>query len=362
MTEEREVFLNTRVETDTEKCPSCGGTMVFDPATQTLRCDHCGNIRDIVKDFAVVEHDIAEGFAQAERVGKDEQVSYKCDNCGAEVVINSDESAKLCPFCGTSHIVRLGSYDGIKPQVVIPFQLTAEAACDCAKKWAKRRIFAPSKFKKNLEAENTRGVYEPCFTFDSATTSYYVGRVGDRHTRTVGVGKNRRTETYVVYRNVSGTFIKNFDDVMVATNSKFDQNSLDALSPFKSEAACVYDRKYISGYACDKYTKELPDSWTAAKKIIDKDLRKSIERSLHCDVVDYLNVSTKHENVTYKYLLLPVYRTSYRYKGKDYGVSINGSTGKASGKTPLSPIRVGIAVVVGLAIAIGLVALIAKYL
>lgn len=335
--------------------------MVFDPNTQTLKCEHCGNTLEIVKDKDVVEHDIAEGFAAAETVGADEQAAYRCDNCGANVVMNADEIANICPFCGTSHIAKLGSFSGLRPQVVVPFCVGASDAAEFAKKWAKKRIFAPRKFKKSLSPDKTHGVYEPCFTFDSDTFSTYVGRVGDRHTRTVGSGKNRRTETYIVYRHVSGTYSKFFDDVTVAANDNFTQKELRAVSPFRLSDACVYESKYLSGFVAEKYNKDLPESWNDAKKMMDETIRENIKNSLHCDVIDYLNISTRHSSVTYKYVLLPVYVISYTYGGKRYGIKVNGSTGKAHGKTPLSPVRVAIAAVIGAAAVVGIIALLVHF-
>lgn len=342
------------VETQFVKCDACGGNMSFDPVTQKLKCDHCGNTVDIEKDFNVKENDIEKGFENAEKWDPKEQVTYRCENCGAVVAVGAGEEATMCPFCGTSHVIRAEDLAGIRPQVVIPFQFGADKAGEYSRKWAKGRLFAPRKFKKSLSSENFRGVYEPCFTFDSNTVSRYVGRVGDRHTRTVGSGKNRRTETYYIYRNVSGQFDHFFDDVMVATNDNFGQSMMDKLAPFKTKAACVFESKYLSGYYADRYRKDLKESWGDAKNIIDRKLRSMIKATLHCDVVEYLNVYTQHNGVTYKYVLLPVYMHQYRFRKKNYPVYINGSTGKVKGKTPVSPLRVAIATVLGAAVAVGL--------
>ena len=84
---------------------------------------------------------------------------------------------------------------------------------------------------------------------------------------------------------------------------------------------------------------------------MDGRIRAEIVSTLRCDVVDYLDVSTRHSAVTYKYLLLPIFYMVYRFKKKDYRVMINGSNGKTRGKTPVSPLRVAIAVILGLALA-----------
>ena len=344
-----------KIETHSIKCPSCGGNMIFDPNKQIMRCEHCGREDAIDKNKDVLENDILEGFEKVERISKGEQAVYKCRNCGAVVVVNSDESASICPFCSTTHIFKEGSFSGIRPQVVLPFKFGGEEASVYAKKWAKRRIFAPRKFKKDLSAENMHGVYEPCFTFDSKTQSTYSGRVGYTRTRTVGSGKDRRTETYIEYRFVSGNYNKFYDDVLVANNANFDQSKINALAPFDFSGQCVYEHKYLSGFSAEAYQKGVKDGWEDAKRIIDGRIYNEIRTSLHCDVVDYLNVSTMHTSVTYKYILLPVYLMNYRFKGKMFSVMINGSNGRVKGKTPISPIRVIIAVLLGLAALIGLI-------
>lgn len=349
------------VDTYHAKCKNCGGAMVFDPATQGLKCPFCESTETIEKDFSVKENDIELGFSEAEKWNPDEQVTYRCDNCGAVVVLSVDEEASTCPFCGTTHIAKEGSFDGIRPHTVIPFQITQDCAIDLSKKWAKKRIFAPSKFKKSLSVDKIKGIYEPCFTFDSQTFSTYEGRVGDRRTRTVGTGKDRRTETYVVYRRVSGTYNMFYDDVMVATNNNFSQKDLDTLSPFDTSSACVYEKKYLSGYMADGYQKNLDESWQDGKAIISKSIRSEIIAGLYCDVVDYLNVSTSFSDVTYKYMLIPVYTLVYPFNNKRYTLRVNGSTGKVRGKTPVSPIRVAIASILGVALVAFLVWLIGTY-
>ena len=141
---------------------------------------------------------------------------------------------------------------------------------------------------------------------------------------------------------------------MIASNSNFTQTDLDGLAPFDTAQACVYESKYLSGFVADGYQVDLEYCWNGAKRAMDSAIRADIRSRLHCDVVDYLNVSTTHSGVTYKYLLLPVYTLVYRYKKKNYTVRVNGSTGKVKGQTPISAIRVIIAVLLGL----GLVALV----
>lgn len=89
-----------------------------------------------------------------------------------------------------------------------------------------------------------------------------------------------------------------------------------------------------------------------AKESIKYKLNGSIERKImeenHADRIRNLRIESSFSKLTYKYLLLPVWISSYKYKEKVYQFMVNGQTGKVSGKTPISIPKIvitGIAVV-----------------
>ena len=351
---------DNRINTITARCSNCGGSMAFSPTHQALKCEHCDTLVDIVTSKDVMEIALENAFSQTEQWGEEESV-YRCENCGAEVIVNGKTHATVCPYCDTPHVVKSEDLAGLKPNAVYPFVLTKEQAIQNAHTWAKKKFFAPRKFKKNLRAENVRGVYQPCFTFDSQTVSYYTGRIGKRYTKTVGSGKNRRTETYIVWRNISGTFTRGFDDIMVNTTQTYSQSTLDKLLPYDINTLVNFEQKLLTGYVAKRHEKDLPTSWGDAKNIMDSILRREILGQYVYDVVSYLNVDTTHSAVTYKYVMLPVYILNYTYKNKTYSVYINGNTGKVTGKTPISPLKVALAVLLGVAVVGGLAYLIYTY-
>ena len=328
------------VETQTVKCENCGSNMVFDPDLKTLECPHCGSKKEFGQTILASEQDLRAGLLSVNEWKKEDAVIFACENCGAKVVLKNGESASFCPFCGTSHVRKTDELLGIKPHALIPFCFGYEKAVEFGKNWAKKRFFAPSKFKKNIKTDNVNGVYTPCFTFDSQTISYYEGRIGKTKTRTVGSGKNRRTETYVVWRNICGTYNSKFDDVLITAGSKLGQNQLDKISPFNTNDSQVYEEEYLLGFMAYHYDSQLDDCWNDAKTKIDKELRSQILSQYVYDRVAYLNVSTTHQNVTYKYVMLPVYVGNYKYNKKVYNFFVNGSTGKVTGKTPVSLLKV----------------------
>ena len=160
-----------KVETESVKCAGCGANMIFDADLQTLYCPHCGSKKELGESKIAREKDIFDGLSADSAWKADETTVFRCENCGAKVVLAKMETAKTCPFCGTAHVQKTEELAGLKPDAVLPFTFGREKALEYSKAWAEKRFFAPRKFKKNLNAENVNGIYTPCFTFDSHTFS-----------------------------------------------------------------------------------------------------------------------------------------------------------------------------------------------
>lgn len=340
-----------QANTEHQKCPNCGGNMAFDPKKQALVCPFCETSIDFKSDLEVEEKDIETAFALAEKW--EDTCVVTCDNCGAKFVMSNEDVAVKCPYCDTSHVRKSAELSGVKPNAIYPFLYTAKEAEINSKKWAKRRIFAPRKFKKNIEADNIHGVYQPFFTFDSDTYSIYQGRLGETKTKTVRTKDGTTTKTYIEWRYVRGTYSHFFNDITISAGQDVSQKVYNKISPFDINTIKVYQKEYLAGFTAKHYEKDLKTCWEESKQVMDNQIRQLILSYEGCDVVDYLNVSTTHHSPTFKYVLMPVYLLNYRYNKKDYRVAINGNTGKVAGKTPISPLRVIIAVLLGLGVLVG---------
>ncbi|MGN1099517.1 MAG: hypothetical protein ACI4S9_04175 [Christensenellales bacterium] len=352
---------NTKIQaTDSVKCGSCGADMRFDPKTQSLLCDHCGSVVTLNAKVTNEEKDYSKLDDTAFEQWTDGR-AFRCENCGATTTFAEGEIATKCPFCGAPKIVSIDEQAGIKPMAVIPFAFTKEDARQYYLKWIKRRIFAPSGLKKSFNADTINGVYIPCWTFDSDTVSDYNGVLGEHYTVTVGSGKNRHTETRTRWFAVKGTFLRSFDDVTVEASSKMEQSDYDKIAPYPTNDACDYDSRFMAGFSAERYDKDVRESFKQAESVMRETVKREIVKKYNADVVQYLNVEMKHTHTTYKYVLLPVWVCSYKYKDKEYRFYTNGKSGKTGGKTPVSPVRAGFAVFLGIALLVLIIYLLMTY-
>lgn len=339
---EQEFQERVDVETTPEfvKCPGCGSNLEFNPQKQVLSCLHCGTEVDFDKNKEYQEISLIEAFDSANVVDEGSKV-YRCENCGAEVVIDATEVATECPFCSTPFVINSQSLKGLKPNAVYPFLVDKSSAKAFIKNKVKKSFFCPKNLKKDTDIKTLHGVYYPCFTFDSQTFSSYEGKVGYRRTRTVRDSRgNTRTETYTEWRYISGTISLNFDDITITATNKITQKTLDKILPYNINDICVYERKFLSGFCASHYDKDIKLCWEEAKGVMDSMIKRAITNKYNCDTVAYINTSTSHNNVTYKYVLMPVYHFDIKYKKKEYSLKMNGTNGKITGKLPVSPLKV----------------------
>ena len=342
---EEKLYSDDNVATSIQKCPNCGGEMVFDAELQKTKCLYCGGTFDISNNSTVTEQDI-DSLLNDATVWKEADV-YRCQTCGAKQIISNQEVAHVCPFCGTSHIVKTEELPGLKPQGVVPFKMPIEKVSDCALKWVKKRFFAPRAFKKSAKPENIHGVYNPVFTFDSETKSSYEGRLG----RAV----HTQNETHINYFNISGNIDVNFDDLLVQASSSITTTTLNKISPFSTNNAPAYTDKYLRGFKASTYNKDGKACWEESKDLMKSRIEKNILSRYTYDVKDYLNIKTAYLKQKYKYVLVPVYVGHNTYKGKLYNFYVNGENGKVTGKTPLSPFKVTVAVILGILFVAGII-------
>ncbi len=338
--------------TETAKCPSCGANLVYSPETRGLKCPYCGTEEKLEQNNFCAEQDIDRLFAERRDEWSSETKVFRCSNCGATTVISRKELSKKCAFCGTDNIVELSDMSGMRPDAVLPFLLTKENAEDKLKGWAKRKTFAPGKFKKSVKAEQIFGNYSPSFTFDADTVSSYRGTLGRYYytTHTVN-GKTVRTQ-HIRYFPISGTHRASFDDVLIQASDNIPQSTLDKLQPFDTNGSQKYSADYMYGFTATQYKKDGKECWKTARRLMYDEVKSRILAGYSYDVVSSFDVNMNCRNVTYKYVLLPLYVGHYTFNKKIYNFFVNGRNGKVAGKTPLSPVKVG-------ALVLGIIAIIA---
>lgn len=335
----------SKMEVDVYICENCGGNMVFDIGSQKLKCPNCDTEQDIISNKNIKEYDFYKyDLLEKKSSWGNEVDSIICDSCGAEAVIEKNQTALFCSFCGSSQVLKSKQEAGITPEGVLPFKIDKYMAQESLEKWIKKRWFAPNNLKVLYETESLKAIYVPYWTYDADTVSNYSGEGGEyyyvteeRNGKSVRVRKTR-------WHNVSGVVYESFDDILVNASKNFQESLMRNIEPYNTKAIEGYKPHFLSGYIAERYSKGMKECFNIARDRMDGVIISKAKSDIlkRYDTSRSVRVRTTYNNLKYKHVLLPVWTSNYDYRGKKFIYVINGQTGKINGKHPFSHIKIAL--------------------
>ncbi|UII77467.1 DNA helicase PriA [Flagellimonas sp. HMM57] len=328
-----------------KSCANCGAELKYKPGTTNITCEYCGHEESITIDENGFEE--LELYPYLKEMGAQkhsEEISMlHCKNCGANQHVEENYKSLHCVYCSMPLVIA-DAYkeEWILPGAVLPFQIEKEKSFTIFKKWVDRLWWAPNKLKKAaLDPQFTKGLYLPYWTFDAQLYASYTGKRGEYYYETQSYrdsnGKKqtrrvRKTRWYSASGNVSGfvddTLIKASKQKTGRIPNKIARWNLKKLQPFNSN--------FLSGFVTEKYTIPLEQGHLQSKEVAHNIATRWCKQDIGGDTqrINSMDMSLSEE--TFKHILLPVYVSAYRFKGKEYNFFINGENGQISGTRPYS--------------------------
>jgi DNA-directed RNA polymerase subunit RPC12/RpoP len=357
-------------------CKACGAKLDFDPATHALKCPYCGHLEKIDAGGAaagkVHSYDdfLAHGTGESTVSGRSQQV--KCDNCGAEVLLEDKVVVSQCPYCACPLSNQPEAAQAmIAPDWLLPFAVDNRKAIAAFNAWLVALWFAPNELKKFANLGRLNGVYVPFWTFDSKTFTKYTGLRGDNYTETEyytdtetyledGETKTRQVQKSrqaikTRWTPVSGQVRRYFQDVPACASKSLPEYYTGTLTPKELHQLESFRPEYLSGFTTERYSIGPKEGFEMARAVMDVEIRRICCQDIGGDQQQLQTVHTRHDDVKFKHLLLPVWLASYRYRETSYQVLVNGQTGHVVGDRPYSWVKIVGLIAVILAVILALV-------
>ena len=324
------------------KCPNCSGSIVFDTASQKMKCPYCDTefeletLQQYDEDLKMTEADnmvwdTALG-AEWSAEDRDNVRIYVCQLCGGEVVGEATTAATSCPYCD-SPIIMKGMLSGeLKPDYVIPFKFDKDAAKEGMKKHLKGKKLLPKAFKSENHIDEIKGIYVPFWLFDAEVDAKIRYKATKVHTWSDSNYNYTETKFFSVYR--SGHIA--YEHVPADGSKKMDDNLMESIEPFIFEEAVPFQTAYLSGYLADKY--DVSEEENVER--VNKRMKQSTENAFAGTVRGYSSLVTENSNLSLdntkaQYALYPVWLLNTTWHEKKYVFAMNGQTGKFVGNLPM---------------------------
>ncbi len=332
------------------KCPRCRGMMEFEPKEGTLRCLSCDYTEAVLargeEDICAEELD----FQYAEREGNHdwgvEKKTVHCEACGIEMIYDAADPLETCLYCGSSRIMEVSRESILAPGGVCVFELDAKQAAERFEQWIRKKWFCRKELKQSVLPKKFKGIFVPCWTFDTHTETTYDADYGVRYQGGKGAAVTH-------WGGCCGEYREFIDDQVVDGSTRHKQEFPNITESFRVGDNKTYRQEYLAGFAVERYSVDLKDAWENAKEFISARLQRHVANKIralyHADEVENLKMTSSYGRIRYKLLLLPVWVVCFDVNGKLYRFTVNGQNGSVTGKIPVSPGKVASVVLGGLA-------------
>jgi hypothetical protein len=243
-----------------------------------------------------------------------------CPACGGALEVDSGVRVVRCAFCSTGLLAT--SRLGVRRFAVAP-EVDVDAAREATRRWLGRGFAKDQRLRREAEIGETYLAFLPFFRVSADVVGWALGT--EERQRTVGSGKNRRTETYEVdvEKNVERHCDRTLPAVHVAELGvqRVDLAG-DRLVPFDAGAL---DRLGMV-FAATRSEVEARDAALAAFREAN-DPGRGLKR------VRFRWVETVRESLTVVYY--PLWVVRYRFHGRAWLALIDAEDGHlAYGKAP----------------------------
>ncbi len=353
------------------KCPKCGATDIStNPASGKLRCNYCRFEFDLEKitgmftNLKELSGEVVGSGASDIIADTNEVVTFKCDSCGAEVVIDTASASQArCHWCRNYLSVNKQIPNGSIPDAVLPFAVSKDEAKTQIEKFVnKRKFFAHPKFKAEFTTENIMGVYFPYMLVDINAHANFTGE-GERQVKMYfkGSGNNRQTyydaDSYYIEREfdliINGLSVESNSNRLNNNDNTKTNNVINAIMPFDVENAVKYNANYLKGYTSERRdinVDQLKDIVNVESKDIARfaanESLQEYDRGVCWNREDF---TLKGEQWTSAYL--PVWLYSYQQVNGNkkilHYVAVNARTKETMGSVPIHiPKLIGVSIIV----------------
>lgn len=353
------------------KCPKCGSTDILTRiSTGKLKCQYCRyefdpvKLDGMVEDISQLNGNVIASGASNIQASTNDVVTFKCESCGAEVVVDTANSTSArCHWCRSVLNVNQQIPNGSVPDVVLPFVVTKDDAKNCIENFVgKRKFFAHPKFKAEFKSDNVMGVYLPYMLVDvnghakfegvaeHQTNRYYVGSDDNREVRYDADAYNVEREFDIT---INGLSIESSSDKLNKNDNNKTNNIINSIMPFDVENCVKYDANYLRGFTSEKRDINIDDLSDVVNKQAKDVAKFGAKESMSfydrgaCWTTEQFDIKGEQWKAAY----LPVWLYSYlEVKGNKkilHYVAVNARTKETMGSVPIHmPLLFGISLLV----------------
>ena len=245
------------------RCVNCGGNIVFDIDSQSMKCQHCGSM--ISPDQFEVRNS-----STGEDISESELTLFTCGSCGAQLHGTEESQVGFCPYCGGQSLLQSKKDGKSMPERIIPFQVSKERCSSLFADYTKKVRYLPKELRNAAYLKSFTGIYMPYYEYDvELGASHIVG------TKTVkSTSKYDLVNTYSIDASVDGDYC----GVPYDASKYYDDEIAARVLPFDMKKEQPFRPAYLSGFYADASTVPAETYYEDAEKTASSDIVEEVGR------------------------------------------------------------------------------------
>ena len=262
-----------------------------------------------------------------------------CEQCGVRTIMDGYKRSKSCPKCRGKFIIIPPETSEPSPGGVAPFLVDGPEAQRRFQQWLKKRRFTAFPAKRAALHASLESHYLPYWLLQAKSETNY-----SSHAIVKNPKKREMEQLPGEKRSIRSRYSMYIDNRKEPGDSAEERKLLKGIEPFITRGQVMYEQEALTGNMAQKYRNSLSTAWGNARQSIRSTLEAALiahsKKDKTAELTSIQKMDVTLYEISYRFLLLPVWQLSYEYKGKCYKVAMNGQTGKIKGRVPLSPLRV----------------------
>jgi len=305
------------------QCANCGGNILFDVDSQSMKCQHCGST------FSPDEFEVKNSSAE-EEIGEAQLTLFTCQNCGAELHGTEDSRVGFCPYCGGQSLLQAPRDDRSLPERLIPFQISRGRCTELFKNHTQKVRYLPKEMRDASHLKSFTGIYMPYYEYDvELGASTIVG------TKTVeSTSRYDVVNTYRIDASVNGQYC----GVPYDASKYYDDEIAARVLPFDMKKERTFRPAYLAGFYADASTVPAETYYQDAEKTASDDIVAEVaKRVLKQDRIEVQKNSSHVEAHTRGHhgTMFPLWFLTWRKNDRVVYAVVNGESGKVVSDLPV---------------------------
>ncbi len=277
------------------------------------------------------------------------QLEITCEACGAKILFEALHRTARCPYCDSPSVIdRPATPDRPDPVFAVGFSIDRNEATIRMRRFIAQKKLAPPGLRGKT-AEKVSGVYLPTYLYSAIASSSYRATIGEDYYVTevsrdskgrTSVKRRRKTEYY----QLQGPHRSYVGDVVVTASRGIPNDEIEAVEPFDLGSLRRFSPAMVSGWVSEEPSLTRDECLQLARRESTTKIRDVVRRFMPGDSCRGLESRTALSEEAVDLVLLPVWVFAIRYRDDKPPIRllVNGQTGKAWGKIPISWKKVAI--------------------